>query len=101
MFNLIPDVEAKAINRWMNNGSIDRGFSFTKKGPGRKHNNTGTDSRFIHLNINDEFDARVKYGRISDSFIKRWVKYSKTQSVGSKSFVRKMIMKFAEALRRK
>lgn len=94
---IVPELFLKGggINQWMNEGNIGRGFSFTKKGPGRKHNHSGSERRFKNINsISSEFDLRIKYGRISRFFIKRWDKHWSASESYSPSIMKRVASKF-------
>lgn len=76
-------------------------FSFTRKGPGRIHNATGAERRFKDIsNIHNEYDMRIKYGRVSDAFMKRWNKHFKYMTSSSESMLRKLYGKFTKLLRK-
>lgn len=95
-------VDAKSASKWLSQGNIGRGFSFTKKGPGRRHNNCMTDLKFRHIkDIREEFKLRIKYGRVSDAFIKRWVKHWKSMPATNESVMKRLVNKFRNVFRRK
>lgn len=105
MLGKILNNNAKVVNMFMSQGNIGRGFSFTKKGPGRTHNNVCTDRRFSDIqNIFYEYDLRVKYGRVSNSFIKRWNKEFRPiryRSDTNEFILRKLCGKYKAVLRKK
>lgn len=103
MINLLHDLnKVKEINRFVNHGNIGRGFSFTKRGSGRKHNNTSADKRFIGIpDIRNELYLRYKYGRISNSFMKRFNKNSRSVTGAIQSIMRNIYGKLTKILRNK
>ncbi len=64
-------------------GNVGRGWSYTKKGPGRRHNHTGTEQRLRSLGIHSEVGERWRLVRYTESF---WQRYDKP--VGSKNVAR-------------
>lgn len=61
-------------------GNIGRGWSFTKKGPGRRHNSTGINRRLRQIKPFElECNERHRIGVYSNEFWKRWDKFAKSK----------------------
>jgi len=56
---------------WVDPCHIGRGWSFTKKGPGRRHNHAGSERRYKEMHFDQEYELRWRIGRFSNSFEKR------------------------------
>ena len=49
--------------RHVNHGNVGRGFHYTRKGPGRVHNNSTTELRLKHLPADIQFKERERLNR--------------------------------------
>ncbi len=59
------------VGRWF---KVGKSKSFTKKGPGRRHNYMGLTPKFHAVDVHREFDLRLLHGRLTDAFIRRYRK---------------------------
>lgn len=69
MYKSIQDIVTEnAAQSWVDPYHIGRGWSFTKKGPGRSHNHVGSERRFKEMHFDQEYQVRWRIGRFSKSF---------------------------------
>lgn len=80
-------------------GNINRGWSYTKKGPGRRHNNAGANHRLRQIKpFGAECDERYRTGVYSNEF---WARWDRSIKLESSSPWRNLINKVRNILRRR
>jgi hypothetical protein len=71
MCDSIKEIAKNNSTIWVDHYHIGRGWSFTKKGPGRSHNHVGSEIRFKKMHFDQEYEVRRRIGRFSKTFKNR------------------------------